>query len=139
MKKEELKLCFIKKLYSDKKDNNVFRFYFTSKIDDVTGENWDLPCADTVSPPYKTYIDHYYDLETSKINFELLEENDFFTYNDSTYGIVSLAWEYAEDDHYSNTKIVFHFGETIKEVENKLYERELANFIIDDDEEEDED
>ena len=39
--------------------------------------------------------------------------------------IISLGWEVFEDDDINEDRLVFHFGEKLQEVENKLYARDL--------------
>ena len=39
-------------------------------------------------------------------------------------GVIASGWEIFEDET-SNTRLVFHFGENLKSVEDKLYSRDL--------------
>jgi hypothetical protein len=125
---DDLVLCFIKRI---DEDENSFRFYFTNKekITDVVGDNWNLLCNFTVKPPYKGYIEETYIAKSKKIEFDLLAESDFFTYNDGADNIIALCWELSENQT-SYKKLVFHFGETLKDVEDKLFSREII-FKID--------
>ncbi len=121
-----LYLCYIERLHSPVKKESLFRFIFTDNISDVLGDNWDIEGQSYA--PYSIYIQKVFDLATNKIDFELLSENDFFTYNNGADGIIALAWEYSEDA-LNYQRLVFKFGESIKEVEDKLFKRELASFI----------
>jgi hypothetical protein len=122
-----LLLSYIERVdvYSDKNEN-VFRFYFTSedKIDDVVGEGWSTICSNQVVRPYKKYIESTYIIENRRLDMELLTENDYYTYNDGADGIIALAWEYSENET-PNKRLVFQFGDTLENVENKLYNKEI--------------
>lgn len=123
--KEILRLCFIKRLYKSKKDEEVFRFYFTTNIEDCVGENWDVIADGMVEPPYNDYIDETYIFKSKKINLELLEDSNEFTYNDGADTIIALGWEEIEDVSPFK-RLVFQFSETLQEVEEKMFSRELV-------------
>lgn len=112
-------------IYTEKNEN-VFRFYFTNKdsIDDVVGEGWSTICSNQVVRPYKKYIESTYIIQNRRLDMELLTENDYYTYNDGADGIIALGWEYSENET-PNKRLVFNFGDTLDEVENKLYSKEI--------------
>jgi hypothetical protein len=118
-------LCYIKRLYKSKKDENVFRFYFTDQIDDVVGENWECIASGMVEPPYVDYVTDTFILKTRKVDLELLEDSEDFSYNDGADKVIALGYEVIEDA-VPYKRLVLHFGEELSVVEDKLFERELG-------------
>ena len=60
------------------------------------------------------------------IEFELIQNSDYFSFTDSIDDVISLAWERCSDDELSDkTRLVFGFGDDISSVEDKLYVRDL--------------
>ena len=53
------------------------------------------------------------------------KDSDYFSMEDIIDGILSLSWEKVDDDEFGKERLVFHFGEDIKSVEDKLYSRDL--------------
>jgi hypothetical protein len=44
-------------------------------------------------------------------------------------GVIALAWEDSESEAVVNdkhTRLVFRYGDTVKEVEDKIYERDIV-------------
>lgn len=120
-------LCYIERIESRiGKNDNQFRFYFTdtSLLDRVVGEDWDVACSNVVQPPHDDYILSSYKIKTNKFDLELLSESEFYTYNDGADGIISLGYEILIA-HTTKKRLVFSFGDTVEEVENKLFDREV--------------
>lgn len=119
-----LLLCFVKRVEDE---DNQLKFYFTDKemIDDVVGDNWDINCNFNVKPPHKAYIKETYIVKTKKIEFDLLTESDFFSYNDGADKVIALCYEISENQT-SYKKLVFHFGDSLKVVSDKFYNREIV-------------
>jgi hypothetical protein len=45
---------------------------------------------------------------------------------DAVDGVIALGYENIDDyESYPESRLHFHFGDTIKDVENKLYEKDL--------------
>ena len=63
-------------------------------------------------------------LKNSEIELDLIQNSDFFGMYDAVDGVIALGWE----KNFSNEKVrlVFHYGNTLEEVENKLYERDIV-------------
>jgi hypothetical protein len=123
---DSLKLCYIEKIQSGPKIKDFsYRLYFTEKIDDVVGEDWDLPCSNIVTPPHDAYINETYLINTKKLELDLLEDNDQFCYNDGADGIIALGYEIIENEGF-HKRLVLNFGDTTQEVEDKLFSREIV-------------
>ena len=63
------------------------------------------------------------------IDLHLIQESDFFGVYDAIDGVISLAWENEDSDSIINDKLkrlVFSYGESVKSVEDKLYERDIV-------------
>ena len=46
---------------------------------------------------------------------------------DAVDGVIALAWENLDGyDDYPNSRLFFTFGEDIKSIESKLYEKDLV-------------
>ena len=59
---------------------------------------------------------------------ELVQNSDFFSIYDAVDNVIALAWEDVENEYYdeSQTRLVFHFGDTEEKVIDKLYERDIV-------------
>jgi len=117
-------LVFINELGPNFKGHNIYEFIF-SDFDDVYGDNWDSePANSNPSPPLVEFIKKVGVLKHSKIEFELIQNSDFFSMYDSIDGIISLGWEKPET--HEGKRLVFSYGETLESVENKLYEKDIV-------------
>ena len=67
-------------------------------------------------------------LKNTSLEFELVQNSDFFSFMDSMDDVVSLAWEKENDyvDFTTTKRLVFRFGESEQEVKDKLYERDIV-------------
>ncbi len=123
--KPKLKLCYIDRGTYFKsnlvnQDSQSFKFYFTYEIDDVVGEYWDIKPANNIAkPPYEKYVNQTGTLTTSKVDFDLLSENEYFSYMFGADGIMALGWDNTESE-LPDQRVVFHFGDTIDQVQEKL-------------------
>lgn len=122
----ELFLIYINKVGKDYLDNYIYEFIFSDVIKDVDGDDWDeYPAAGRPSPPKKSFIKKVGRLETS-ITFELIQYSTTLAVWDAIDGIIALGYENIDDyQTYPETRLHFHFGDKIKEVEDKLYEKDL--------------
>ena len=57
----------------------------------------------------------------------MVQESDSFAMWDAVDGIIALAWENLDGyDEYPDSRLFFAFGEDIKSIETKLYEKDLV-------------
>jgi hypothetical protein len=91
------------------------------------GEDWDSkPANGYPKPPKLEHIKKVGILKNSKLKMELIQNSDFFSFFDAVDKVIALGWEMDDDLDFDRiTRLVFHFGMTLKEVEDKLYERDL--------------
>ena len=76
-------------------------------------------------PPEVLYIEKVGVLSQSTIKLELVQNSDYFGMEHALDKIISLGWEIFEEGVVGDDRLVFHFGEKLEEVENKLYARDL--------------
>ena len=61
------------------------------------------------------------------LKLDLVQESDSFAMWDAVDGVVSMAWENMEGyDDYPEKRLFFSFGEDIKSVNDKLYEKDIV-------------
>ena len=128
-----MKLIYINELGPNYKGDNLYEFIFTDQ-DDVWGEGWDeSPAMSKPQPPELKFIKKVKILKNSGLELNLIQNSDFFSFYDAIDGVIALGWE-NEDSHFVINKnyrrLVFNFGDTIKSVENKIYERDII--LLDD-------
>jgi len=124
-----MKLVYVNELGPNFKGDNIYEFIF-SDIDDVWGEDWDKePAAGNPTPPLIHFIKKVGVLRNSGIQLNLIQNSDFFSVYDAVEGVIALAWEDSESEAVVNdkfTRLVFRYGDTVKEVEDKIYERDIV-------------
>jgi hypothetical protein len=124
-----MKLIYINELGPNYKGDNIYEFIF-SDLDDVWGEDWDSePASGKPQPPEIQFIKRVGTLKNSLIELNLIQNSDFFGVYDSVDGVIALGWERSDSDEIlikKKKRLVFNFGETEKEIENKLYERDIV-------------
>lgn len=125
---ETLYLIYVNNLGEDFEGKNVMEFIFSDVIKDINGEDWDaIPASGRPEPPYVNYIKKVALLETSEISFEFAQDSTCFCLWDAIDRIIALAYEdITSHVTYPDNRMVFHFGDTLNEVEAKLYERDLT-------------
>ena len=125
-------LCYINKMGINYKGENLYEFIFTSKsnLSLVDGESWDkTPSDGHPSPPDPQYVKSVGSLTTKEITLEVIQESNYFGVYDAVDNIIALGWEKLEDDFegMENIKrLSFHYGESRKSVEDKLYSRDIV-------------
>ncbi len=80
-------------------------------------------------PPQIDFIKKVGVLKNSGLHLNLIQNSDFFSVYDSVEGVIALAWEDSDSDAVTEEKmkrLVFHFGESVKNIEDKLYERDIV-------------
>ena len=117
------KLIYVNGLGPNYKGDNLYEFIFSDSLD-VWGEFWESkPSNGYPTPPELKYIKKVGVLRNTDIKLELIQNSDFFSMIDSIDDIVALAWETEEIE--SQKRLVFRFGMSEEEINNKLQERDL--------------
>ena len=119
-------LIFINELGPNYKKENIYEFIFSPKVDELWGDDWDsTPAHGTPGPPEIEYIKKVGVLSKSIIKLELVQNSDYFGMEHALDKIIALGWEVIDDEEFEGERLVFQFGDTIKNVEDKLYSRDL--------------
>jgi hypothetical protein len=119
-------LIFINELGPNYKKENIYEFIFSSKVDELWGDDWDsTPAHGNPGPPEIEYIKKVGVLSKSIIKLELVQNSDYFGMEHALDKIIALGWEVTDNEEFDGERLVFQFGDTIKSVEDKLYSRDL--------------
>ena len=110
----------------DYKGNLIYEFIFSDTTKNIDGEEWDVfPASGRPEPPHDNFIKNVGRLE-SELNLEVIQNSDTFAVWDAIDGVIALAWENINAyDAYPEKRLCFKFGETLEDVEAKLYEKDL--------------
>ena len=124
-----MRLVYVNELGPNYKGDNIYEFIF-SDIEDVWGEDWDKePASGNPTPPLLDFIKKVGVLRNSGIQLNLIQNSDFFSVYDATEDIIALAWEDSESEAVNDSgldRMVFRYGDTVKQVEDKIYERDIV-------------
>jgi hypothetical protein len=124
-----MNLVYVNELGPNFRGDNIYEFIF-SDVDDVWGEDWDAePANGRPQPPNIDYVKKVGVLKNSEIELNLIQNSDFFGVYDAIDGVISLAWEKNDSDEIlinKRKRLVFQYGETVEDIENKLYERDIV-------------
>jgi hypothetical protein len=126
---KDLYLIYVNYVGKNYKGDNIYEFIFSDSISKIDGEEWDtFPASGRPHPPHEIFIKSVGKLE-SKLNLDVIQNSDTFAVWDAIDGVIALAWENINDyDSYPDHRLCFRFGESVSEVENKLYEKDLVLF-----------
>jgi len=122
-------LVYVNGLGPNYKGDNMYEFIFSDDIKNVWGDGWDSkPSNGYPKPPEMEFIKKVGLLKNTSLEFELVQNSDFFSFTDSMDDVVSLAWEKENEsvDFTTTKRLVFRFGESEQEVKDKLYERDIV-------------
>jgi len=124
---EELFLIYVHEIGIDWKGLNMYEFIFSNTKEDIDGDDWDaIPASGRPSPPHEEHVVKVGRLSMDIFKFHVVQQSDSFSVWDAVDGAVGLAWEDMDEYlDYPEKRLVFHFGEEIKSVEEKLYEHDL--------------
>jgi hypothetical protein len=124
-----MRLIYVNELGPNYKGDNIYEFIF-SDVEEVWGDEWDAePASGRPSPPNIEYIKKVGVLRNSDIELHLVQNSDFFSVYDAVEDVIALSWEKSDsefvvDENYK--RLVFRYGESVKSVEDKLYERDIV-------------
>jgi hypothetical protein len=122
----ELFLIYVNLVGKDYKGNYLYEFIFSDTIKGIDGNDWDtFPASGRPEAPHDTFIKRVGRLE-SELKLDVIQNSDTFAVWDAIDGVIALAWENINAyDSYPEHRLCFKFGETIKMVDDKLYEKDL--------------
>lgn len=110
----------------DYKGNFLYEFIFSDTIKNIDGHEWDtFPASGRPEAPHDNFIKKV-GLLNSELKLDVIQNSDTFAVWDAIDGVIALAWENINAyDSYPDHRLCFKFGETLEEVEAKLYEKDL--------------
>jgi hypothetical protein len=119
-----MKLLYINALNKNHKGENIYEFIFGKTTEIEFGNDWGLSPASSyeVTPPPIDYIHEVGVVISGDIEIECVQYSDFAVV-DAVDTIIALGWEKKPIDGI--IRLVFHFGEDIESVKEKLYARDL--------------
>lgn len=125
-------LTYINALNRNYKGEHTYEFLFSKNIEINFGEDWDVNPSSSGSPtpPPIEEITTVAVLKTTDIELDLATNSDYFSMFDCVENIVAMGWE--KESPESETRLVFHFGETFESVKQKIYSRDKIIDIIKD-------
>lgn len=122
-----MNLIYINEIGSDWVGNNIYEFLFSDTLEDIHGDDWDAyPASGNPGPPNGEFVKKVGKLVTD-LKFDLIQNSDTFAVFDAVDGVIALGWENLLDyDEYPEVRLYFKFGDSIANVEDRLYEKDLV-------------
>ncbi len=123
---EQLFLIYVNMVGKDYKNNYIYEFIFSNTTKDIDGDEWDtFPASGRPEAPHDNFIKKVGRLE-SDLKLDVIQNSDTFAVWDAIDGVIALAWENINAyDSYPEKRLCFKFGDTLIDVENRLYEKDL--------------
>jgi hypothetical protein len=121
-------LIYVNELGPNYKGDNIYEFIFSDDITNVWGEMWESkPSNGYPNPPDLEHIKKVGILKNDKISLSVIQKSDYFSMIDAVDDVVALAWENETDliNFDLAKRLVFRYGETEKNIKDKLYERDI--------------
>ena len=123
-----MKLLFINELGPNYKNENIYEFIFGNETEELWGDEWDArPAHGKPGPPELQYIESVGVLNNTKVSLDLVQNSDYFNMEHALDNVIALGWETYEDDYDNGEeeRLVFHFGEELQKIKDKLYSRDI--------------
>ncbi len=125
----DLQLIYINFVGTDYTNKNVYEFLFSDDIETVgkISEDWNwnvFPASGNPEVPESEYIKAVGRLVTD-LKFDVVQESGSHSVWDSIDKVIAMGFENMfEYEEYEANRLVFHFGDTVGDIVNKLYERD---------------
>lgn len=122
-------LIYVNGLGQNYKGEHIYEFIFSDTTEGIWGQDWESkPSNGYPSPPDIEKIKKVGVLKNDIIKLSLIQNSDFFSMIDALDGVVALGWEEENDliDFNQIKRLVFRFGDTEKDIKDKLYERDIV-------------
>jgi len=122
-----MKLLFINELGPNYKNENIYEFIFGNEKEELWGDDWDAePANGKPGPPELPYIKKVGVLHNTNIKLELVQNSDYFSMEHALDCVIALGWEtYEGENKEEEERLVFHFGDELERVKDKLYSRDI--------------
>jgi hypothetical protein len=121
-----MNLIYVNEIGEDYKGQKQYEFIFSESNELDMDEWYVIPASATSNSksPHVEYISLVGLLKNSDIEFELVQNSDYFGVIDAIDGVVALAWEKFNYD-LEFERLSFRFGEPLDVVVKKLKNRDL--------------
>ena len=121
-----MNLIYVNEIGQDYKGQKQYEFIFSESTEIDMDEWFVIPASATSNSksPSIEYIGIVGLLKNSDIDFELVQNSDYFGVIDAIDGVVALAWEKFNYD-LEFERLTFRFGEPLDLVAKKLKSRNL--------------
>jgi hypothetical protein len=123
-------LTYINPLNKNYKGEITYELLFSKSVEINFGEDWDVvPAASgSLTPPPIDEISLVGIIKTEDIELDLAIQSDHFSMYDCVERVIALGWE--KESPLNEERLVFHFGDTLESVKEKLYRRDKIMEII---------
>ena len=143
---KDLKLIYVLKIGKNSKGEIVYEFIFSKDIENIDVEMWNWDQSPAIehkefTVPDPEYVDDVFSLTTKDFVLSCLHDAMDRPYIHGYHQIHALAYEDEESEELDSDEmgdyeqlmdnnddmplLVFHYGMTLKQVEDKLYERNI--------------
>jgi len=121
-----LYLIYVHEIGFDYEEQFFYEFIFSDTLDNIDGEGWDsYPASGNPKPPNEDLVKQVGKVKMDN-NLIVIQDNEQFSVWDAIDGVISLAWENIDGlEEYPDKRLVFPYGMPLKEVTDKLYERDI--------------
>lgn len=121
-----MNLIYVNEIGQDYKGQKQYEFIFSDSTEIDMDEWFVIPASATSNSksPNIEYIGLVGLLKDSDIDFELVQNSDYFGVIDAIDNVIALAWEKFDYDSEFE-RLTFKFGESIDSVAKKLKKRNL--------------
>lgn len=118
-------LVYINPLNKNFKGENIYEFLFTDKVDITYPDNWsDTPASERIITPITAdQLREVITFKTDIIELDLAIYSETFSMADCVENVIALGWELYPPS--TGERLVFHFGEEIQKIIDKLYSRDI--------------
>ena len=117
-------LIYVNEIGSDYKGQKQYELIFSESYEIDMDEWFIIPasaCSSTKSPDI-SYVNLVGLLKDTDLNFDLIQNSDYFGVIDAVDGVVSLGWEKFDYEN-DEGRLTFKFAESIESVTKKLKQR----------------
>jgi hypothetical protein len=123
-------LTYINPLNKNYLGEYTYEFLFSKNVEINFGDDWDVnPSASgSLTPPPIDDIEIVALLKTTEIELDLAVTSDYFSMYDCVENVVAMGWE--KESPENDIRLVFHFGESLESVKNKIYSRDKIMEIV---------
>jgi len=125
----QLSVVFVKYLGTDMDGTKIYRFYLSSKPEEVFAEGWgEVPACNVPRNLIDLDEDMYeYILELkTNITLDLAQDCCCFSMQDARDHIIALAYENLDGvEEYPEPRIIIQFGDEVEKIEKMFAKRDL--------------